>query len=245
MTGYQLSLVACSPGPVLGRRPLLHGTCPSLQLPAAQRRPLKRFHTAGPTASTPRQPAPHSPVGGKQPAPVQPTSEPKRCSHCGSDHSHGKWERQKDTRQLLCSACASYVRKSDGRLPPPEVLRRRGQREVEKEQQGMACSHRSTAHSSAWHWHKGQRLCAACDQALRDSGRLPSLATLQRRQQFPRGTKEEIAQRRCLQCGARSPGTRVKACWRRHPVTREGWYCERCYDSVRRRIKNEQQRTQP
>lgn len=44
-----------------------------------------------------------------------------------------------------------------------------------------------------------------------------------------RGTREEIAQQRCRRCGADSrlgrrsrPGSRLKASWRRHPLTKRG-----------------------
>ena len=68
-----------------------------------------------------------------------------------------------------------------------------------------------------------QLLCRACGQySDYNGGKLPPPEVLAQRQQFPRGTKEEIARRRCLQCGARSPGTKKKACWYRHLVTREG-----------------------
>ena len=89
-----------------------------------------------------------------------------------------------------------------------------------------------------------QLLCQACGQySDYNGGKLPPPEVLARRHRLPksRGTKEEIARRRCLQCGARSPGTSVKACWLRHPVTRAGWYCKPCYDKECRRLKKEQQ----
>ena len=89
-----------------------------------------------------------------------------------------------------------------------------------------------------------QLLCNACGRYSdnkKNAGRLPPPEVLARRHRRPKklGSKEEIAQRRCSSCGAPGPGTRMNAKWNRHPVTREGWYCEHCYDAVRRQLAAE------
>ena len=114
----------------------------------------------------------------------------------------------------------------------------------EAEERQKRCSHCGSQHSSGeWCRHKatGLHLCAACGQFSRNhDGSLPSREVLQQRRLFPRGTKEEIAQRRCRQCGSRSPGNGSKASWLRHPATKEGWYCESCCRKARRRLEQQQ-----
>ena len=105
------------------------------------------------------------------------------------------------------------------------------------------CSHCGSSHSSS-HWKKhptsGQQLCnACCKYAQKHGGQLPPDSVLQRRPAEPRrlGTKEEMAQRRCLQCGSASPGNGQGACWRRNPATGEEWVCAPCYSRIGWQLK--------
>ena len=109
------------------------------------------------------------------------------------------------------------------------------------------CSHCSATRTSGkWRRHptSSQRLCNACgDYASRHGGQLLEESVLQRRPAEPqrRGSKEEIAQRRCLQCGSASPGGGTRATWLRHPLTGQEWLCKPCYNSAQLRKKRRQQ----
>ena len=122
--------------------------------------------------------------------------------------------------------------------------------------EGKRCSHCGSSYTSGhWRCHptSGQRMCSAC-RAYADhhGGQLPPDSVLQQRPAEPRrqGTREEIAQRRCLQCGWTSSGSGKRACWRRHPDTGKQWLCEPCYKRIhwqlnKRSQKRRQQGQQP
>ena len=115
------------------------------------------------------------------------------------------------------------------------------------------CTHCGSSHSlHRWRFHptSGQRLCNACAQyADNHGGQLPPDSVLQRRPAQPRrmaDVREEIAQRRCLQCGSASPGGGKWAHWRSHPATGEGWLCGPCcgriYDQLMGRTSHRKKR---
>jgi len=111
------------------------------------------------------------------------------------------------------------------------------------------CSHCGSSHTSSGGWRRHpttrRRLCNACGQyADTYGGHLPPASVLQRRLAEPRrlGTQEEIAQRRCLQCGSASPVSGKAACWCRHPATGEEWVCRPCRDRIYKRLRGDRRR---
>ena len=114
--------------------------------------------------------------------------------------------------------------------------------------EGKRCTHCGSSHTSGyWRSHptSGQRLCNACGKYADNHGvQLPPDSVLQRRPAQPRrrGTRDEIAQRRCLQCGSASPGSSKRAKWNRHPATGEEWLCHPCHMRARRQLRKQQRR---
>lgn len=99
-----------------------------------------------------------------------------------------------------------------------------------------------TVPAQGWRHHptSGQRLCNASRCYVdKHGGQLPPASQLQRRpiEPYNRGTREEMAQRRCLQCGSASPGGGKQSHWRRHPATSEGWLCVPCYCRIYDQLK--------
>ena len=121
-------------------------------------------------------------------------------------------------------------------LPKPAG---RGQPGEEEER----CSHCGTRHSSAGWWQHptNGRLCNTCYKYAARNGTLLPTGVLQRRLQQPRGTKEEIAQRCCLECGSASPGPAGNSRWVCNPLTGEEWLCKTCHSRIYLQLKKQRQ----
>ncbi|KAL4852855.1 hypothetical protein ACK3TF_006061 [Chlorella vulgaris] len=136
---------------------------------------------------------------------------------------------------------------SNSQMPRPQVAGS-GEQQTAEEQSQRQCSHCGSPRSTAkWRRHSTTRarLCSACGQYERkNNGRLPSAAVLQRREQqrhVVAASKERHvppSQRRCLQCGTRTPGAQ----WNRHPATKEEWLCHSCYHCAWKELKRKRQR---
>ena len=162
---------------------------------------------------------------------------------------------RKDRRQKRqLGAASGDAGEEEGEEAPQQPRQRRQQRQRQQLRAGEErCSHCGTAHTS-YNWRRhptsGERLCAACGgYASRHGGRLPAVSVLERRPAEPelRGSKEEMAQRRCLQCGSASPGAGKGSHWRRHPLTGAEWLCNPCRSRIYRQLNprsNRQQKLQ-
>lgn len=150
-----------------------------------------------------------------------------RCSHCGSTYTSNGWDKHPHTGERLCHACGQYAGKHGGELPSQELLALR----EERRQRALGAGEEQWRAPPPPQQRPRQR-----QQQQQQPLPRPSTAPLQPQPRPP------AQQRRCLACGSTSPGSYRRACWCRHPVTRQEWVCHPCYNKIYNQRKKEEAR---